>query len=77
MRLVRDLLPFDVVKVAFEFAESFYLEHAAEDARQLRGHENLALVLRVVNIHRLFLSVRLQWDETVSSTTGHVIPLRE
>lgn len=32
VRLVRDLFPFDVVKVAFEFAESFYLEHAAEDA---------------------------------------------
>lgn len=36
--ILGDLFPFDVVEIAFEFAEAFDFEHAADYAGELGGH---------------------------------------
>lgn len=41
---VGDLLPFDVVEVAFEFAETFDFKHAAEDPGELSCEKNFAAI---------------------------------
>lgn len=71
-----DLLPFDVVEVALEFAEAFDFEHAAEDAGQLGGEENFTTVFGVVDVHWTFLVGGVQGDEAVCCAAGHVVPLR-
>jgi len=74
---VGDLLPFDIVEVALEFAEAFDFEHAAEDAGELGGEQDLAPVLGVVDVHGAFLAVGVKGDEAVCCAAGHVVPLRE
>lgn len=72
-----DLLPFDIVEIALEFAETFDFEHAAEDAGELGGEENFATVLGVLDVHGAFLAVGVEGDEGVCCAAGHVVPLRE
>ena len=71
-----DLLPFDVVEVALEFAEAFDFEHAAKDAGELGGEEDFATVLGVVDVHGTFLVDGVEGDEAVCCAAGHVVPLR-
>lgn len=75
MCFVGDLLPFDVVEVALEFAEAFHFEHAAEDAGELCGEQNVAPVFGVVDVHGSFFAVWIEGDEGVFGSAGHVVPL--
>ena len=75
--LVGDLLPFNVVEVALQFAEAFDFEHAANNARKLGCEKNVTSVFGVANVHGPFLAIAVDRHKSVLGTTGHVVPLRE
>lgn len=77
VRVQRDALPFDVVKVTFQLAEAFDLEHAAEDARQLRGKKNVLAVFGIANVHQLVFRRSIQRHKAVRGPARHVVPLRK